>query len=98
MSSKMRMLIAIPIAVLALCIVTPTLGHASDAATKADQQRALLRKGARLWPVVCASCHNARGPAERSPAEWDVIVEHMRTRANIPGEDARAILEYLKRR
>lgn len=82
---------------LALVVMMPTVGRTEDAAAKAEQ-RALLRRGAQLWPVVCAGCHNARGPAERSPAEWETIVQHMRVRANIPGEDARAILAYLKRR
>jgi mono/diheme cytochrome c family protein len=98
MSSRLQLLIAVPIAALALTVAIPTSSRAEDTAAPAAEQRALLREGAKLWPVVCAGCHNARGPAERSPAEWDVIVQHMRTRANIPGKDARAILEYLKRR
>ena len=97
MSTSVRWLIATAVAVLALGVVLPTVSRAED--TKAEaEQRALLREGAQLWPVTCAGCHNARGPAERSPAEWETIVQHMRVRANLPGQDARAILEYLKRR
>jgi hypothetical protein len=31
-----------------------------------------------------------------SDAQWDVIVHHMRLRANITGQEQRAILEFLK--
>jgi mono/diheme cytochrome c family protein len=95
--SRVGRWLGLPLAAFALVVMMPTIGRTEDSAAKAEQ-RALLRRGAQLWPVVCAGCHNARGPAERSPAEWETIVQHMRLRANIPGEDARAILAYLKRR
>lgn len=81
----------------ACSVMAPSVARAEQTAAQA-KQRQLLREGAKLWPVTCAGCHNARGPSERSPAEWDTIVLHMRVRANIPGEEAHAILEYLKRR
>jgi hypothetical protein len=31
-----------------------------------------------------------------SPAQWDIIVHHMRVRANLTGADQRAIAEFLK--
>lgn len=61
-------------------------------------RKALVRQGAREWGPYCGSCHNARPAGERSPAEWDTIMMHMRTRANVPAQDARALLEYLKTR
>lgn len=97
MSRLGRWLISVPAMALALSVMVPAVGRAEETAAQAEQ-RELLREGARLWPATCASCHNARGPAERSPAEWETIVQHMRTVANVPGADARAILEYLKRR
>lgn len=78
-----------------------TLHLFSSTAAPADddaERRALVRQGARLWSPSCGACHNARPPAERSPAEWDTIMMHMRVRANLPAEDARAILEFLKAR
>ena len=62
----------------------------------ADERRMLFRRGAQLWPVYCNTCHNARPSAEFSPSEWTMILMHMRTQANLPAEDARAVLEYLK--
>jgi hypothetical protein len=60
------------------------------------EQRKLFREGARLWPVYCAQCHNARPGSQFAPYQWDVILMHMRTQANLPSRNARAILEYLK--
>jgi hypothetical protein len=58
--------------------------------------RELFREGAKLWPVYCAQCHNARPGSQFAPYQWDAIIMHMRTQANLPAQDARPILEYLK--
>lgn len=50
---------------------------------------------AELWGLYCARCHNLRPRAEYSPAQWAVVVNHMRVVADLPGEDYRALLEYL---
>jgi mono/diheme cytochrome c family protein len=63
--------------------------------SKAEKQQLFL-DGARLWPVYCSQCHNARPGSEFSPAQWDAIMMHMRTQSNMPARDARAIKEYLK--
>ena len=63
--------------------------------SKAEQRR-LFRTGAKLWPVYCSQCHNARPGSEFAPYQWDAIMMHMRTQANLPAQDARAVLEYLK--
>jgi hypothetical protein len=60
------------------------------------EQRKMFRTGAKLWPVYCAQCHNARPGSEFAPYQWDAIIMHMRTQANLPAKDARAVLEYLK--
>jgi len=65
-------------------------------ADEEGEHKALVRQGAREWSAYCGSCHNARPAAERSPTEWDVILMHMRVRANLPAQDARALLEFLK--
>lgn len=65
-------------------------------ALSAAEQRALFRRGALLWPVYCNTCHNARPGSEFSPAEWNMIMMHMRTQANLPAQDAQAVLQYLK--
>ena len=64
--------------------------------SSAEERRALFRRGAQLWPIYCNTCHNARPAAEFSATEWNLILMHMRTQANLPAADARAVLEYLK--
>ena len=62
------------------------------------EHKRLFREGAKLWPVYCNTCHNARPGSEKAPYEWDQIMMHMRTIGNLPPQDAKAILEYLKAR
>ena len=60
------------------------------------EQRKLFVLGAKLWPVYCAQCHNARPGSSFSPAQWDAITMHMRTQSIMPAQDMRAIKEFLK--
>jgi mono/diheme cytochrome c family protein len=76
-----------------------SLWAAEGTPTPEEQKKAqLFVVGAQLWPQYCATCHNPRGPSDRSPADWDLIMMHMRNSGNIPADDARAILEFLKKR
>jgi len=60
-------------------------------------QESPTKKGrAQLWEENCARCHNLRSPSSYSDAKWDVIVTHMRIRAYLTEEDAKAIVEFLK--
>lgn len=52
--------------------------------------------GEELWSNNCLRCHNIRPPGMYTDAQWDVIVHHMRLRANITGQEQRAIVEFLK--
>ena len=80
---------------LAMAAMRPSLGIASEEQTK--EQRELYVTGAKLWPVYCAQCHNARPGSQFSPAQWDAITMHMRTQSIMPAKDMRAITEFLKR-
>jgi mono/diheme cytochrome c family protein len=60
------------------------------------ERRQLIRDGAKMWPVYCSQCHNARPGSEFAPYQWDQIMMHMRALPNLPAQNARAILEYLK--
>ena len=83
------------IRLLAIVLLALSAGTAL-AAESEQQQREMFKLGAKLWPVYCAQCHNARPGSEFSPPQWDVIMMHMRTQANLPANDARAMTEYLK--
>ena len=62
----------------------------------ATEQRRLFKKGAKLWPIYCNQCHSARPGSEKAPYEWNAIAMHMRTLGNIPPDDYKALLAYLK--
>lgn len=68
----------------------------SFAATESNKDRALVRRGTRLWSVYCARCHHATPASAYSPAQWDTIMLHMRSRASLTGEDATAIVKFLQ--
>jgi mono/diheme cytochrome c family protein len=91
-----RILAAIVLATLAIeSAGVPVLAQENSGAA---EHRRLFREGAKLWPIYCNTCHNARPGSEKAPYEWDQIMMHMRTLGNIPPNDANAILEYLKSR
>jgi len=52
--------------------------------------------GAQLWAENCSRCHNLQPPQRYSNAQWDVVVLHMRQRANLTGQDARLITRFLQ--
>ena len=66
----------------------------SNTVVSNDSYRGL--SGEELWSNNCMRCHNIRPPTMYSNAQWDVIVHHMRLRANITGQEQRAIVDFLK--
>jgi hypothetical protein len=54
------------------------------------------RSGAQLWADNCTRCHYVRQPDFYSAAQWELVVAHMRQRANLTGVEARAIVQFLK--
>jgi hypothetical protein len=66
----------------------------SSSAASSDSYMGLT--GEELWSNNCLRCHNIRPGTMYGNAQWDVIVHHMRLRANITGQEQRAIVEFLK--
>ena len=54
--------------------------------------------GAQLWAMKCQSCHNAPPPNQFSPQQWDVIIAHMKTYANLTQPEQDKIVAFLKQR
>lgn len=52
--------------------------------------------GVELYAIHCNRCHPERYPTEFNEAEWKTIMMHMRVRANLPGDQAREIMQYLR--
>ena len=77
---------------LAMIIAVASFAFADDAKTPATKKKLT---GEQLFAMNCARCHTERYPTERTDAQWKTIMLHMRTRAQIPAADAKAILKYL---
>ena len=88
----LRTLLAVAVFLVVWGSPSPTI----PAEQPTPEQRQLFITGARLWPVYCAQCHNARPGSQFSPAQWDAITMHMRTQSIMPAKDMRAIKEFLK--
>jgi len=80
-----------------LLLVAGGLQHVSLAGeAKVEVARTEDPGAAKLWAQTCSRCHNLRPANSFSDAQWDVIVHHMRVRANLTGGEARRIAAYLK--
>ena len=74
----------------------PPAKQSASSAKKAEKKPRKKFNGAELYALHCNRCHPERYAAERTADQWKTILAHMRTRANLPAEEARAILEYLQ--
>ncbi len=74
--------------------VKPNGGPAATAQPEKKLQKTLT--GAELYAINCNRCHPERYAPERTPEQWKTVLLHMRTRASLPAEQARAILAYLQ--
>lgn len=81
------------LAIAALAAFTGTLLLIACATTTAEGGQL---PGALVWQNNCGNCHNFRSPADYSDREWEAVVLHMRVRANLSADDARAIETFLK--
>ena len=59
-------------------------------------ETALIAEGLRVWTRQCVRCHDIRPTWERRDRSWTVILAHMRARANLTRDQARAVLAYLQ--
>ena len=61
-----------------------------------SQMRNDQNVGAKLWEENCQSCHNRPRPSAYSNTQWDVLIQHMRVRAKLTGNEAREVLDFIK--
>ena len=76
----------------------PVPGLAETPATRPVLGAAAVsgRSDAELWSQSCSRCHNARDPAYYTPGQWTLVMQHMRTRGYLTGEETRRIAAFLK--
>ena len=67
----------------------------SDKDTASKTQKKKLT-GQELYAIHCNRCHPERYATEFTPAQWKTIMLEMQVRANLPAEQAKAILKYLQ--
>ena len=93
-SLKSRLTAAAGLAMAAAMIVAvASLALAKDADVKPARKKLT---GEQLYAINCNRCHAERYATERTDAQWKTVMMHMRTRAQIPAADAKAILKYLQ--
>ena len=92
----------IPLSLVLTGSLWDALAGSSELETSADSSGGVKSEssgglsGEELWSNNCQRCHNLRSPAMQTPVQWQIIVHHMRVRANLTGSDARAIADFLK--
>lgn len=67
------------------------------AAARAQQPgESSVATGARVYGDMCGRCHRPRSPLERTDRDWVTIINHMRVRGNLTGQQARAVVAFLQ--
>lgn len=61
-----------------------------------DPQQNQVARGAAVYGNMCGRCHNPRSPLERDDRDWVTIINHMRVRGNLTGDQVRAVLAFLQ--
>ena len=84
------MKIAASVGIMAVAwLAATTTAYAQDAATD-------VARGAEVYGAMCGRCHTARSPLEHTDRQWVTIANHMRVRANLTGQQMRAVLAFLQ--
>jgi cytochrome c5 len=73
-----------------------TASNGTATATESNVEQEKTKGGSQLWSENCARCHNMRPPTTYSDGEWQVVMHHMRIRAQLTAEEYKAILEFLE--
>lgn len=63
---------------------------------KPEKKPAKKLSGVELYAIHCNRCHPERYPVELDETQWKTIMIHMRVRANLPAEQARAVMKYMQ--
>jgi hypothetical protein len=54
------------------------------------------RGDAEVWSQSCSRCHNLREPSYYTPGQWTLVMQQMRVRGYLTGEEARRVTAFLK--
>lgn len=87
-------IVAMLVALLAGCRVTPPTATVADA-TRAQVELAQLQDGRALMVRKCGNCHAPPMPKDHTASEWPTKLDEMAKRANLDGEQRFLIQQYL---
>ncbi len=62
----------------------------------AGNMKQASKPGAQLWGENCGRCHNIRPITSYDDQHWEVVAQHMRTRAALTEDETIKITEFLK--
>ena len=79
-----------------LLVLSACAGGSMQEEASGSRTGATAERGAEIWRNTCYRCHNRRPATEFSPEEWPVLVDHMRTRANLTRSEADAVTVFLQ--
>jgi hypothetical protein len=68
------------------------------AALADDADAGAVRGRTQIWAENCARCHNQRPMRGYNTAQREIVMHHMRVRANLTGDEQQRILEMLDSR
>jgi cytochrome c5 len=96
--TAMSFLVILALSIAGCSTATPPKGGTADGLGKSSVAAAqpILTGGAELWGRNCGHCHNIRSPSSYSDAQWEVVMLHMRVRANLTADEHKKILAFLK--
>ena len=89
------------VGIISLLMAAVIVAGCSTPATRSAKNTAapepkIAPSGAQLWSESCQHCHNFRSPGTYNDAQWEVIMLHMRVRANLTAVESQKVLEFLK--
>src|SRR5437016_10249117 len=98
--NRLRSAAGLAVALGACCLLAASITAADSKPVKEakpeKKSKTTKLTGADLYAMHCNRCHPERYATERTPEQWKTILMHMRVRANLPAEQARAIMKYLQ--
>ena len=80
----------------AAALAAAAVGTAIVPQAAISQESGSVAEGARAYGDLCGTCHNPRSPLERNDRDWVTIVNHMRVRANMTGQQVRDVVAFLQ--
>lgn len=69
---------------------------AAPAAEPTKNDPMAFARGAKAWSDNCVRCHNVRDPRDYRDDQWASVMQHMRLRAGLTGQETRDILKFLQ--